>query len=242
MESVLSQTSKEFEWIIIDGSSNDGSVNLLERHSDSITFWSSEPDTGIYNAMNRGIARSKGDYCLFLNSGDILFSDGVISKVLPLLDGTDFLVGDIYLSSDHKMNMVKDEFFTEEGVVWVMNQFGFPHQSTFIRRSVLLEWGGYREDMKISSDWWLCFQALMIGNATIKHIPCDISIYDVNGISSSNKKLLLEERESLLKERKYWYAMHSFYNDNYDIVKAIRCNRFVFFLVRLYFFFYRLFK
>ena len=241
-DSVLSQTSRDFEWIVIDGGSTDGSRFLIEEHQQSMTYWCSEHDKGIYHAMNKGIARATGDYCLFLNSGDVLFSCDVVSSVLSHLDGTDFLVGNIYLSSDLKKNMVKKEFFTPEGVVWVMNQFGFPHQSTFIRREVFKKYGYYRDVMKISSDWWLCYQALIIGGATVKYLPYDIAIYDDNGISSSNKRLLKEERDSLLKANPYLYQMYSFYNDNYDIVQSIRCNGLVFFIFRIYFFIYRLFK
>ena len=241
-DSVLSQTSKDFEWIVIDGGSTDGSRLLIEEHQESMTYWCSEHDKGIYHAMNKGIARATGDYCLFLNSGDELYSCDVVSSVLSHLDGTDFLVGNIYLSSDLKKNMVKKEFFTPKGVVWVMNQFGFPHQSTFIARRILEQYGGYREDMQISSDWWLCYQALMVGDATIKYLPYDIAIYDDSGISSSNKKLLKEERENLLKEKPYLNQMYSFYNDNYDIIQSIRCNSYTFLIYRFYYFIYRLFK
>lgn len=241
-DSVLSQTSKDFEWIVIDGGSTDGSRLLIEEYQESMTYWCSEHDKGIYHAMNKGIARATGDYCLFLNSGDVLYSCDVVSWVLSHLDGTDFLVGNIYLSSNLKKNMVKKEFFTPKGVVWVMNLFGFPHQSTFVARKILEQYGGYREDMRISSDWWLCYQALMTGNATIKYLPYDIAIYDDSGISSSNKKLLKDERETLLKEKPYLHQMYSFYNDNYDIIQSIRCNSYTFLIFRIYYFIYRLFK
>ncbi len=73
IDSVISQTFKDFEWIVIDGGSTDGSKELIEKYSDYISYWVSEPDKGIYNAMNKGIKVAKGDYLEFLNSGDIFF-------------------------------------------------------------------------------------------------------------------------------------------------------------------------
>ena len=75
VESVINQTSKEFEYIVIDGGSNDGSGAYIESKSEHIDYWVSEPDKGIYNAMNKGIAKASGEYLLFLNSGDHLFSN-----------------------------------------------------------------------------------------------------------------------------------------------------------------------
>ena len=240
IDSVISQTWKDFEWLVIDGGSTDGSRDLIEQHQDEMAYWCSEPDRGIYHAMNKGLAKARGEYCLFLNSGDELFSNEVISCVLPHLDGTDFLIGNIYLATDRCHNLVKSGWFTGEGVIRVLNQFSFPHQSTFIKREVFERYGYYREDMRISSDWWLTYQALIIGTATIKYIPCDISIYDTTGISSTNSQLMYNERESLLKERPYLYQMYRFYNENIDIIKSIRSSKFTFFIYRFFYKIYRL--
>lgn len=240
-DSVVSQTWKDFEWIIIDGGSTDGSRELIEQHQDEMAYWCSEPDRGIYHAMNKGLAKARGNYCFFLNSGDSFYSKDVTSRVLPYLDGTDFIIGNIYLATDCRKNLVKKGWFTGEGVIRVLNQFSFPHQSTFIKREVFERYGNYREDMRISSDWWLSYQALIIGTATIKYIPCDISIYDVSGISSINQKLMYEERDRVLREKPYLYQMHSFYNNNIDIIQAIRYNRLTFFLFRIYFKIFKLF-
>ena len=241
IDSVINQTCQEFEWIVIDGGSTDGSKEIIEKHQKSMSYLCSESDNGIYHAMNKGIAQANGEYFLFLNSGDILYSEDVVSDVIPQLDGTDFLVGNVYLSSDKEKNVTKKDLFSNESVVWVLNQFTYPHQGTFIKRTIFKQYGLYREDMKISSDWWLSYNAIILGMATIKYIPCDISIYDISGISSTNRNLMIEEREKILKERPYLYQMHLFYNQNIDIIRAIKCNRFVFFIFRIYFKFYRLF-
>ena len=100
IESVTSQTCKDFEWIIIDGGSTDGSRELVEKKQKYITYWCSEPDSGIYNAMNKGIKKAKGDYCFFLNSGDRLHDKDVMMNVLGELDGTDFVSGNVWCVND----------------------------------------------------------------------------------------------------------------------------------------------
>ena len=80
IESVVSQTFRDFEWIVIDGGSVDGSRELIERYANSFSYWVSEPDKGIYNAMNKGIVVAKGDYLLFLNSGDWLCDEMALER------------------------------------------------------------------------------------------------------------------------------------------------------------------
>jgi len=97
IDSVISQTYKDFEWIIIDGGSTDGSKELIEQYSQYITYWISEPDKGIYNAMNKGIVQAKGEYLQFLNSGDALYDKYVLDKILKATNITsDIITGSIF--------------------------------------------------------------------------------------------------------------------------------------------------
>ena len=105
IESVIHQTFNDYEYIIIDGGSTDGSVDIIKEYNDKISYWISEKDKGIYNAMNKGIRVSTGDYLLFLNSGDHLSENNVLEKVFPYLDGTDFVYGNEWKINDrHKGN------------------------------------------------------------------------------------------------------------------------------------------
>ena len=90
IDSVISQTFKDFEWIIIDGGSTDGSKELIEKYSQHITYWVSEPDKGIYNAMNKGIKVAKGEYLFFLNSGDYLVQPNTINQIFTQSPNTDY--------------------------------------------------------------------------------------------------------------------------------------------------------
>ena len=93
IDSVISQTYKDFEWIIIDGGSTDGSKELIENYSDYVSYWVSEPDKGIYNAMNKGIKQSHGEYLQFLNSGDIFIEDNTLKQVVSQLVNEDIVFG-----------------------------------------------------------------------------------------------------------------------------------------------------
>ena len=94
IDSVVSQSCHDYEYIVIDGGSTDGSVNVIKDNADNIDYWVSEKDDGIYNAMNKGIDHATGEYCLFLNSGDTLHDCEVIASVVPVLEA-DIVVGAI---------------------------------------------------------------------------------------------------------------------------------------------------
>ena len=98
IDSVVSQTFKDFEWIVIDGGSTDGSKELIEQYADHFTYWVSEPDKGIYNAMNKGIRVAKGDYLQFLNSGDYLYDRTTLEKCLLPQNNADVIYGNLYLT------------------------------------------------------------------------------------------------------------------------------------------------
>lgn len=239
IDSVISQTYKDFEWIIIDGGSTDGSKELIEQYTDYITYWVSEPDTGIYNAMNKGIKVARGEYLLFLNSGDSLYEMNVLKKTIPLLGGKDIYVGYEQLSSCPNKEITYKYDFTPEGVVHRLIFKGIPHQATFFHRNVFSVYGMYREDKQILSDLWVLYRSLMFGSATIEALPFIISIYDMTGISIVRKDLLLREQEDLLKENPRFYCLYQFYRDNWEIVSVLKGNRFFFNLFRIYFYIYR---
>ena len=101
VESVVNQTYKNFEYIVIDGGSTDDSTDILDEYHEKINYIVSEPDSGIYNAMNKGIKVAKGDYLLFLNSGDCLIDQFVIQKVITELnDKISIYYGNLIYSSN----------------------------------------------------------------------------------------------------------------------------------------------
>lgn len=237
INSVVSQTYKDFEWIIIDGGSTDGSRELIAGFSDYISYWVSEPDNGIYNAMNKGIRASHGEYLLFLNSGDYLYKDDVLERVVPLLRGTDFYVGkeltDYGALKDPKVDDPQE-------LCRVLLELSLPHQSTFIHNRVFDTYGMYDETKRIVADWSLCYHSLILGNATIKKIPFIISVFDSSGLSNIQYRSCTAEKEGILSELSRFSRLTDFYRRNYYIVKALRSSRAVLFLCRVNTIFYRM--
>lgn len=235
MNSILAQTCKEFEWIVVDGGSIDGSKELIEQYREHISWWCSEPDTGIYNAMNKGVRHSTGEYLLFLNSADYLFDKDVLYKVIPLLQGKDYYVGDEKRDNYY----VRQQLSTIQQIVKIIATTCLPHQSTFINRRIFDTYGFYREDKKLVSDWWQFFNAIIIGDATIEKLPLITTVFDTNGISTNRLQEVLTEEQELLSELPRAKFLIDFYKNNYDIVCAVRATQWSFFLFRIYFWIYR---
>lgn len=242
MESILTQTSHDYEWIVIDGGSTDGSKELIEQNDNHITYWVSEPDDGIFNAMNKGIKKACGDYLLFLNSGDCLADNDIIEYINNYTLNDDFIVGKTCSSKDSLPPLKQKDNYTTEDTLERLSVSAFPHQATFIRRNVFQKHGLYREDKQFASDWYLTICAIIKGNATVSFLPRVIVIIEPNGVSQRYHSQLYQEREQLLKETPYLYLLMSFYISNKEIVKAIKDNRLLFYLFRIYFYFYRKFS
>lgn len=179
INSVRNQSSKHFEYIVIDGDSSDNSVDIIKRNGDFISCWVSEKDNGAYSAMNKGIRYAKGEYCIFMNSGDVFYDDYVLAHVIPMLDGKDIITGSTWLSFGRLVTAPED----------VPMRYLFKgtlcHQSSFIKRSLLLEYP-YDETLRYVSDWKFWIQTLVFADYTYKSIDTIISIYDWSGMSTVN--------------------------------------------------------
>jgi glycosyltransferase involved in cell wall biosynthesis len=200
LKSVTSQDYKDFEYIVIDGGSNDGSKEILEKYSDKINYWVSEPDKGIYNAMNKGIEAAKGEYLLFLNSGDELFSNTIIAEILPELDGADIISGDLNIVEADGRSWVNRN--PEIIRFRVLCQYTILHPCTFIKKECFEKIGYYDEDLKIVADWKWFLLGLGKYNLTYKKIKEIPTVFYADGISSKkeNRKQLMEERKTTLEK------------------------------------------
>lgn len=183
LDSVISQSCKEFEWIVIDGGSTDGSRDLIEQHHDSMSYWCSESDRGIYHAMNKGVAKAKGDYCLFLNSGDELCDSHVIERLQSASFSADIVSCDMYVDGNGRKNLRKS--VESVNAYWVYDNTLY-HPSTWIRREVLKKCP-YHEEFKTISDWVFFFEALVLQKCSYQHIPMAISVFYRDGISNSSQ-------------------------------------------------------
>lgn len=192
INSVINQTFQDFEYIVIDGGSNDGSLDIIKTYSNKISYWVSESDRGVYHAMNKGIDVAQGEYCIFMNSGDLFYNNMVLTDVIPYLNGTDIILGDT-LESDGTIKLHKNEMSFK-----TLYDGSLSHQSSLIKTSLLKKYH-YDESLKIVSDWKFFLQTLIIDNCSYKGIPLFISIYDVSGITYCNMDKFVEERAIVAK-------------------------------------------
>lgn len=193
IESVLSQTNKDYEYIIIDGGSTDGSMDVIKTYQDHITYWLSEKDQGVYHAMNKGVAHAHGDYLIFMNSGDRFYSPDVLSSLYEYQEDIicgKVLKGDSSRPSGHHKQIIS--------LVDLMRA-SLPHQAMFIKRELLLK-HPYDEKYKILSDWKFSIETIIFYNCSFRNIDIIVANYDTTGISTNSNGLLPKERELILKE------------------------------------------
>lgn len=218
MESVLKQTYRNIEYIIVDGASTDESVDVIREMSASLNdgmsrdkslndgvsiLWSSEPDRGIYDAMNKGIKKATGEYLYFLNSGDVLANDNVLETIVNLLGEEDIIIGRVNKVANERI-IDQTKLMTEGDMsLYQMYLHGINHQSAIIRCDTQIKYM-YDDTLKIGADWKFFVQAIVLDSATTKFVDMTIANYDMSGVSSNIEKLRNERKailESLIPER-----------------------------------------
>lgn len=194
---VLSQKYKIFEFIVIDGDSTDNSVKIIKKYNEQISFWVSEKDNGIFHAMNKGIKVAKGEYLLFLNSGDVFNGE---SALLDFLNHKNFS-GDI-IYGDYKF-LNGEKIYPDLLTPLHFFKSSLPHQSSFIKRSLFENFGLYDETFKIVSDKAFFLKCFLSNKVEFKHINYALSIADLNGISNNidNREKVFLENNKILKEQ-----------------------------------------
>ncbi|AUC22786.1 hypothetical protein BTO15_12110 [Polaribacter sejongensis] len=199
MKSVFDQTYTNIEYIVIDGGSKDGSKEFIVDNVDKLAYWVSEPDNGIYNAMNKGIAKATGEYLLFLNSGDYLYSEKALfqfKETSSTMPNKDLYYGKInVIATDNENAWIKP--YTNDLSFSYFLKDTLPHPATFIKRScfdVLL----YDESLKIVSDWKFFMIGICKFNFSFHYFDKVITTFFLDGISSTNPKLANEEKNQVL--------------------------------------------
>lgn len=193
--SVLAQSYKDFEYIVIDGASTDGSYEFLAQHS-GIDQWISEPDKGVFQAMNKGIQHAHGEYCLFLNSGDTLFAPDSLEGVVGYLGESDFYTGAVtYLDKMNTYTLMPPRRLTFD---FLLAHF-LPHPATF-NRTEWIRKHPYHEHYNIASDWELYVRACLDGCSYTPLPNSMVSIFVCDGISSRNTQQGNAERRNMLDD------------------------------------------
>jgi glycosyltransferase involved in cell wall biosynthesis len=197
IESIVNQTFNDFEFIIIDGGSTDGSLEIIKEFSNKIDYSVSEPDRGIYNAMNKGIIVATGEYCNFMNSGDCFYDGNILEKVFKNKTLADILIGKAKTS--HRIilppvNPTFNYFYTRKSI---------NHQAAFIKRKLLIKYPYDEINLKIVSDWKFFFDALIIDNCSYKSMDEFIVNFDDSGIGSSDITYNILEQSNVIKSTIY---------------------------------------
>lgn len=244
LNSVASQTFRDFEHIIVDGGSTDESVEIIRNYADEQAIrlkgykairqencnadnltslpiiWISEPDKGIYNAMNKGIRLANGEYLLFLNSGDCLVCESTLSNFVDCILMEDIIYGNnLQICSDGNMRKVEyDRYVTGK----TLFNHTIPHQASFIKRSLFDSIGLYSEDLRFGSDWEFYLKALFYHNCSFRFVDIDVCLFDMTGISTDPNltQEMLAERNFVLQ--RIIPQLYADYKEMNDCLRRVR--------------------
>ena len=195
LDSVACQTWHDFEHIIVDGASADSSVDIIRNYAADVhpylVKWLSEPDTGIYNAMNKGIRMANGEYCLFLNSGDYLAKANVLHLVFGYIITADLIAG--YVIEEKSGRMIKP---VKELSPRFLYKQGLPHQALFIKRELFHFIGEYDERFMVLGDHDFNMRAA-ISSVSYRQLDVLIAYVEPNGLSNTAFEVMKQESEYL---------------------------------------------
>lgn len=233
IESVKKQCFSDFEFILIDGGSTDGTLSVIQENESLFSYWVSEKDNGIYHAMNKGLEKATGKYCLFLNSGDYLVDKNVLQNVFSQQHDEDILYGNIVKINKNKKRIITyaDEltflhFYKKEPAVH--------HQAAFIKTKLFSQYGNYREDTYLIADWIFFFTAVVLQNVSTKHLNLLVSVCDANGISNQKNMdihpMVIKDKE--LKMRMIQHTIPDLALKDYQVLSSKK-NKITSFKIKL---------
>jgi len=194
-ESVIAQTWTDYEWIIIDGGSTDGSVDVIKNYvdkTDRLVYWCSEPDGGIYQGMNKGIEKASGEYCWFLNSGDYAYKNTALAEIFADEFDEDIVYGNEICKFDRKKYLHEyilwdtSKYKVRSPFFWAICGNTIPHAASLINLALLKKIGGYSTKYRIISDRVFFMKSILELKARVKFVPIIMSFYDTSGISAKN--------------------------------------------------------
>lgn len=203
--SVINQTYKNFEYIVIDGASSDGTLEIIDKYKENISYILSESDKGVYEAMNKGLKRATGDFIFFLNANDAFYDEHILEKVVQTLKENPerkILFGDISRVSEDKKTKTIEKYAKVQNVFYFINN-NICHQCIFYHKSLFEQFGGYSEEYQIFSDWDFNIKCMSKNNVPSIYLPIPIANFQMGGICTNNgkyKKIYREEHEKLIQK------------------------------------------
>lgn len=200
IESVLDQTYKNVEYIIVDGASKDGTMDVVRKYEAKISRVISEPDSGIYNAMNKGLKAATGDYIYFANSGDEIASPNVLEIVVDAICAEDKWPDIVYGGYQELRNGIRSEMIPSRSHKWAWYGMFASHQSTFCKLETIRNHDiRFDESYKIAADYKFLITMVKYGTHFVQ-LPISISLFDLSGISNTNQDLGLYEADRARQE------------------------------------------
>ncbi len=202
LSSIYSQTYKNIEHIVVDGASTDNTLNILNDYKQNISILISDPDTGVYNAMNKGIKAATGDVLYFLNAGDSLYSSNVLEKIVECFEQTkaDIVFGDVYFTNSN--NFLQEDLTYKPNQAYsyknLMIEQEFPglcHQVIFYKKEVFDKLVGYNENYRIFSDYEFNIRAFVVNKFSLFYIDKIIANFDLGGLSTKYKSFDTNKNE-----------------------------------------------
>lgn len=202
VQSVLDQNHPDIEYLLIDGGSTDGGKDFIKDNQDRFCFYLSEKDTGVYDAMNKGIRKSTGDYLIFLNSGDIFSGSDSISKLIKNSNGEDLVFGNILVLHSDKLCV---KTYPEKLTFKYFYYESIPHPACLISKQLFELYGLYDTKLKIASDWKFFLVTVVKHGCSYRYVDEMISTFRVDGMSSLPENSELLENERVMTLKKYFY-------------------------------------
>ena len=192
MLSVLNQSYENIEYIVVDGASTDGTLEIIQRYQDRLSKVLSEKDAGIYDAMNKGLALASGDYVLYMNSGDELYAPDTVETVFATAPNADIYYGETEMFNEAWQSIGKRRHSVPEKFTWKSFRFGMTisHQAIYIRRS-LTEPYDRKYQLSADIDWILT--AAKKAKTSVK-VSGYVAKYLVGGMSKKRHRQSLKER------------------------------------------------
>lgn len=229
MESVVNQHYDDFEYIVVDGGSKDGSVEVIESivsKSKIDIHWISEPDKGIYHAMNKGIQMAKGDYLQFLNSGDKLAADDVLKLFSSRLPANcPILYGNM-------LKNLPEGLYRDRGLAGKQIRFRdmflgtLNHSPAWIKKELFNQYGLYDESLRIVSDWKWFLEVICLHRVNPVYTNLDITVFDMTGISNTQSDLEKNERKAVLLQMVPESVLNDMVDYSFHIEQVERLKRF----------------
>lgn len=188
IQSVENQTWQKKEYIVIDGASTDETLEVIQQHGDSITQWISEPDQGIYDAMNKGIRLAQGQWVIFMNAGDTFASTDTLQRVFQESQEADVIYGDV----------IKGEHVKKAEPPHNAHRMFFCHQSAFVKTSCLREFP-FDTRHRMSADFKQIKQLYLSGKS-FRQLDFPVAVFDTQGVSNTSRSAGLYDNIRVIRE------------------------------------------